>query len=203
MICNDTAIKNPRDHGVSCVSKLLAKPIGDQIEDGVQKAINFFENTESQPVIRSQLLWEVKDQNDQTNYRGDFRSFHGGQQRILDVTFTSTDVKSVDQLEEEKTKVYEKRFKFPENAFIPVAIKHTGEWGKQMTKYFYEAVNYWIGSNGLSRTDSIPELNYSKQQLSLAICRANYQIMYKMRTGSSYIRKSRPKEALAGKSSSD
>ena len=75
MICNDTAIKYPRDHGVSCVARLLAKTIGDQIEDGVQKAINFFEETECQPMISTQLLWEIKDPNDQTNNRGDFRSF--------------------------------------------------------------------------------------------------------------------------------
>ena len=111
---------------------------------------------------------------------GDILVSHKGKQVVIDVMFSSRVHKTMQELEEDKTRQYRINRKFDASGFIPFIVTSNGAWGDQMTKYFKETTKG-------RRSDRIVDeyqrkyLRYAKEMISFAVCQANWLYIQRVR----------------------
>jgi len=117
-----------------------------------------------------------------TKQYGDILAMHKGALRVIDVMFSSKAEKTVKALEQEKTNQYQQNRVLHTEYFSPFLVTSNGGWGEQMTKYFKEARDALRTD---PRMDSYQRqyFRYAKEMISLAVCKANWLYIRRMREG--------------------
>jgi len=206
--CQETEIARAADdHAVSCTYRHLNRRVGIMVQNTVGEGLSYLERVYlREPKLKDTLHVTPTNTEDGTEYRADMTASHRGVDIPIDVRFTAVfgkgqaqrnmvnlkpEMPTVEKARKEKERAYKRRFDFPEDAVALFCVDSGGAWDQSMEKHFREAREDLERRRHRSQLVSIhnnhsterQEWRWALEQISLGICRANFEFMRVIREG--------------------
>lgn len=190
--CNTAVTDSTEFHGVSCCYvRGGSLQVSIVIENATHLILKKLEPQLTRfPHVEDMPLFERINEAAAAKRIGDFLSFHNGTAVLIDVTFHMRLLQELSAVvginevprraEERKKREYTSNLRFPERQFVPMAVDSMGAWGPSMEKYVSEAIN--TANQRLGERNAYQWWNI-KQEMSIAVCRANERLINRVRFG--------------------
>jgi hypothetical protein len=177
------------------------------VQNSVGEALAYLEKVYlKEPKLKDSIHVVQLNGEDKTEYRADMTATHRGTDIPIDVRFTAVFGKSqaqrnmidlkpetptVEWARKQKERAYKNRFQFTEDDIALFCVDSGGAWDESMVKHFREAREDLGKRRHRSQLVSIhhaqstgrQEWRWALEQISLGICRANFEFMRVTREG--------------------